>query len=166
MTRIGGRNPQCPRNSAPRRWSPTTGEARVRRTQEGAHVNAEGACQLEPDGAAGLPGGAARAERRPPEPRPGTPGGAFRKLGKLGYKFIFITLDAAHAGMHATWNALDDLVCDEKQAQWRLEKTRAGHPTGSHHVMARVAHFQELERRYLPGAEERRPTGLAWSTRW
>ena len=38
--------------------------------------------------------------------------------------------------------------------------------TGSHHVMARVAHFQELERRYLPGAEERRPTGLAWSTRW
>ena len=31
----------------------------------------------------------------------------------------------------------------------------AGHPTESHHVMARVAHFQELEKKYIPGTEER-----------
>ncbi|PYN05925.1 MAG: isocitrate lyase, partial [Candidatus Rokuibacteriota bacterium] len=33
--------------------------------------------------------------------------------------------------------------------------TKAGHPTESHHVMARVAHFQELEKKYIPGTEER-----------
>jgi isocitrate lyase len=79
----------------------------------------------------------------------------FRELGDLGYKFIFITLYAAHAGMYAAWNAMEELVRDEEQAQWRLEKIKAGHPTESHHVMARVAHFQELERRYIPGTEDR-----------
>src|SRR3989304_379352 len=34
----------------------------------------------------------------------------FRELGELGYKFIFITLYAAHAGTYATWNAMEDLV--------------------------------------------------------
>ena len=79
----------------------------------------------------------------------------FKELGELGYKFIFITLFAAHAGMYATWNAMDELARDQEQAQWRLEKTKAGHPTESHHVMARVAHFQELEKKYIPGTEER-----------
>jgi isocitrate lyase len=82
----------------------------------------------------------------------------FRELGELGYRFIFITLFAAHAGTYATWNAMEELVRDQEQAQWRLEKTKAGHPTESHHVMARVAHFQELERRYIPGADERLAT--------
>jgi isocitrate lyase len=79
----------------------------------------------------------------------------FRELGELGYRFIFITLYAAHAGMYASWNALEDLVANEEQAQWTLERLKAGHPTESHHVMARVAHFQELERRYIPGSDER-----------
>jgi len=79
----------------------------------------------------------------------------FRELGELGYTFIFITLYAAHAGMYAVWNALEDLVKNQEQAQWTLEQVKAGHPTESHHVMARVAHFQELERRYIPGADER-----------
>jgi isocitrate lyase len=79
----------------------------------------------------------------------------FRELGELGYKFIFITLYAAHAGMFAVWNALEDLVKNQEQAQWTLEQVKAGHPTESHHVMARVSHFQELERRYIPGADER-----------
>jgi isocitrate lyase len=79
----------------------------------------------------------------------------FRELGELGYKFIFITLFAAHAGMYATWNAMEELVKDQEQAQWRLEKVKAGHPTESHHVMARVSHFQELEKKYIPGTEER-----------
>ena len=44
---------------------------------------------------------------------------------------------------------------DQEQAQWRLEKTKDGHPTESHHVMARVSHFQELEKQYIPGSDER-----------
>jgi isocitrate lyase len=79
----------------------------------------------------------------------------FRELGDLGYKFIFITLYAAHAGMYATWNALEDLAKNREQAQWSLEKLKAGHPTESHHVMARVDHWKELETRYIPGAEDR-----------
>jgi isocitrate lyase len=79
----------------------------------------------------------------------------FKELGELGYRFIFITLFAAHAGMYAVWNAMEELVQDQEQAQWRLEKTKVGHPTESHHVMARVNHFQELEKRYIPGSDER-----------
>lgn len=79
----------------------------------------------------------------------------FRDLGDLGYKFIFITLFAAHAGMHAVWNAMEDLAKNQEQAQWALEQLTADHPTESHHVMARVDHFKELEKRYVPGADER-----------
>ena len=79
----------------------------------------------------------------------------FQELGALGYKFIFITLFASHAATYAVWNAMEELVRDEEQAQWRLEKAKVGHPTESHHVMARVAHFQELEKKYIPGTEER-----------
>jgi len=79
----------------------------------------------------------------------------FQELGELGYKFIFITLFASHAATYAVWNAMEELVRDQEQAQWRLEKAKVGHPTESHHVMARVAHFQELEKKYIPGTEER-----------
>lgn len=57
----------------------------------------------------------------------------FRELGELGYKFI-------------------------EGAQWTLERMKAGHPTESHHVMARVDHFKELEKRYIPGTEDRAAT--------
>jgi isocitrate lyase len=79
----------------------------------------------------------------------------FAELGALGYRFIFITLYAAHAGMYAAWNALEDLAKNQEQAQWALEKMKVGHPTESHHVMARVSHFQDLEKRYIPGTEDR-----------
>jgi isocitrate/methylisocitrate lyase len=79
----------------------------------------------------------------------------FRELGALGYRFIFITLFGAHAATYAVWNAMEDLVGREEQAQWALEKMKVGHPTESHHVMARVAHFQALERQYIPGSGER-----------
>ncbi len=79
----------------------------------------------------------------------------FRELAELGYRFIFITLYAAHAAMWAVWNAMEDLVKNQEQAQWSLERLKAGHPTESHHVMARVSQFQELERRYIPGSAER-----------
>jgi isocitrate lyase len=79
----------------------------------------------------------------------------FRELGELGYRFIFITLFGAHAAMHSVWNFMQELVKNEEQAQWTLERLKVGHPTESHHVMARVAHFQELERRFIPGAGDR-----------
>ncbi|HEV8676690.1 MAG TPA: isocitrate lyase/PEP mutase family protein [Methylomirabilota bacterium] len=79
----------------------------------------------------------------------------FRELGELGYKFIFITLFGAHAAMYGVWNAMEDLVKNQEAAQWGLERAKVGHPTESHHVMARVAHFQELERRFVPGAADR-----------
>jgi len=79
----------------------------------------------------------------------------FRELGELGYRFIFITLFGAHAAMYAVWNAMHELAKNGEQAQWNLERLKAGHPTESHHIMARVPLFQELERRYIPGADER-----------
>src|SRR2546422_7579553 len=75
----------------------------------------------------------------------------FKELGDLGYKFIFITLFAAHAATYAMWNAMEELVRDQEQAQWRLEKGKVGHPTESHHVMARGAHFPEVLKRVIPG---------------
>lgn len=79
----------------------------------------------------------------------------FKELGELGYRFIFITLFAPHAAMHAVWNALEDLAQGQERAQWRLEELTAGHPTESHHKMARVDHWKELEARYIPAARER-----------
>jgi hypothetical protein len=57
--------------------------------------------------------------------------------------------------MYAVWNAMEDLVKSREQAQWTLEKTKAGHPTESHRVMARVSHFQDLEKQFIPGSEDR-----------
>ncbi|MBI4610455.1 MAG: isocitrate lyase/PEP mutase family protein [Candidatus Rokubacteria bacterium] len=79
----------------------------------------------------------------------------FRELGELGYRFIFITLFGAHAAMYGVWNAMTDLVRNEEEAQWALERTKKGHPTESHHEMARVPHFKELETRYVPDAAAR-----------
>jgi isocitrate lyase len=79
----------------------------------------------------------------------------FRELGQLGYRFIFITLYGAHAATYAVWNAMTELSALEERAQWALEKTKVGHPTESHHVVARVSHFQELERRFVPGSAAR-----------
>jgi isocitrate/methylisocitrate lyase len=79
----------------------------------------------------------------------------FRELGELGYRFIFITLYGAHAAMFGVWNAMEDLVKNQETAQWALEKVKVGHPTESHHVMARVSRFQELERAFIPGAAGR-----------
>ena len=62
----------------------------------------------------------------------------FRELGELGYKLIFITLHGAHAAMYSVWNAMHELTKNEEQAQWTLERTKVGHPTESHHVMARA----------------------------
>ncbi len=50
----------------------------------------------------------------------------FRELGELGYKFIFMTLYGAHAAMYSVWDAMHELTKNEEQAQWALERTKAG----------------------------------------
>jgi len=75
--------------------------------------------------------------------------------GRAGYKFIFITLCASHAATYATWNAMEELVRDEEQAQWMLEKAKVGHPTESHHVMARGLLLPGAQKKYIPGTEDR-----------
>ena len=62
---------------------------------------------------------------------------------------------ALYQGEEFLEGAMEDLVKNQEQAQWTLEKLKAGHPTESHHVMARVSHFQELEKLYIPGSEDR-----------
>ncbi len=79
----------------------------------------------------------------------------FRELGDLGYKFIFITIFGAHAAMYGIWNAMEDLIKNEEEAQWALERLKKGHPTESHHEMARVPHFKALETRFVPDATDR-----------
>ena len=51
------------------------------------------------------------------------------------------------------WNAIEDLVArEEAAAQWALEKRKLGHPTESPQVLARLPHFQALEREQVPPA--------------
>jgi isocitrate lyase len=78
------------------------------------------------------------------EPEPMT----FRELGDMGYRFIVVGLGAIHAGMLGEWTFMSDFLAHEEQAQWRLEKQLASHPTEDHHAFARWAHFEELEASY------------------
>lgn len=79
----------------------------------------------------------------------------FRELGALGYRFIFVTLFGAHAAMYGVWNAMEDLARNEEEAQWALERLKKGHPTESHHEMARVPYWKDLEQAFIPHAAER-----------
>ena len=63
--------------------------------------------------------------------------------------------DLESAKVDTRLEAMEDLAKNQEEAQWTLERTKAGHPTESHHVMARVSHFQELEKRFIPGSEDR-----------
>ena len=74
----------------------------------------------------------------------------FKELGRMGYKYIFISMGALHSAMYAEWNFLKDLSENQEQAQLRLQALKDGHPTENHHVMGRFDHFQKLEEEYLP----------------
>ena len=91
----------------------------------------------------------------------------FSELGQMGYKFIFITLGAIHAAMYAEWNFLKDLVGNQEEAQFRLQRMKDGHPTENHHVMGQFEHFQEIEEKYLPKemVEERYSTTRGFGAR-
>ena len=50
---------------------------------------------------------------------------------------------------------MEDLVKNQGSGAVDAREDQGGHPTESHHVMARVAHFQELEKRFIPGSADR-----------
>ena len=79
----------------------------------------------------------------------------FRELGELGYKFIFITLFAAHAG------DVRRVECDGGAGEGPgAGPVDAGEDQGrpSDREPSRDGprrHFQELEKQYIPGSDER-----------
>ncbi|MFQ5830227.1 MAG: hypothetical protein ACE5JD_13880 [Candidatus Methylomirabilia bacterium] len=68
--------------------------------------------------------------------------------------------------MYGVWNAMEDLVKNEEEAQWALERMEKGHPTESHHQMARVAHFKELEKKFVPDAADRYRASDGFGEEW
>lgn len=81
----------------------------------------------------------------------------FEELNQMGYKFIFITIAAAHAGSMAVSDYMKKIKENGAAALWEMQETKAmaNHPTKSHHLMARVPLWQELEEKYVPDAKKR-----------
>lgn len=81
----------------------------------------------------------------------------FEELAAMGYKFIFITIAAAHASSFAASEYAKDILERGAEALWEFQehKEAENHPTKSHHQMARVPMWHGLERKYTPGAKER-----------
>ncbi|MFB6352845.1 MAG: oxaloacetate decarboxylase, partial [Halobacteriales archaeon] len=79
----------------------------------------------------------------------------FAELGELGYKYIFITLFALHSGAHAVYEDFSELASNAEEAQFDLEGRYLGHATESHHELAFVDRFQEIEMEFDPEAKRR-----------
>lgn len=83
----------------------------------------------------------------------------FEDLNAMGYKFIFVTIAAGHASSKAVSEYAVDFSRFGASALWNMQRIKYGHSTGSHHEMAGVPRVQELERLYIPDAEERQKSG-------
>lgn len=83
----------------------------------------------------------------------------FEELASLGYKFIFVTIAAAHAASMAVYDYAVDFKELGAEALWNMQENKQNHPTKSHHEMARVPMWQELLRRYSPDEEGRQRKG-------
>lgn len=85
----------------------------------------------------------------------------FDELAEMNYKFIFITIAASHAGSYAVSEYMREIkeIGAEALWFWQRRKVHTNHPTRSHHQMARVPMWQQLERKYLPDAERRQQKG-------
>ncbi len=79
----------------------------------------------------------------------------FEELAEAGYKFIFVTVAAAHAASKAVYEYASDFKKWGAAALWRMQEMKRGHPTESHHQMARVPMWQEILRQYSPDEEKR-----------
>lgn len=79
----------------------------------------------------------------------------FEELNALGYKFIFITIAAAHAASYGVANYMSRIKAQGAAALWEIQRLKIGHPTEKHHLMGGVPAWQELEKRYVPGAGQK-----------
>ncbi|MFB6305075.1 MAG: oxaloacetate decarboxylase [Haloferacaceae archaeon] len=79
----------------------------------------------------------------------------FEELGDLGYRYVFITLYALHSGAHAVYEDLASIAESDEEAQFDLEDRYLGHPTESHHELADVSRYQEVETAFDPEARRR-----------
>ncbi|MFB6157468.1 MAG: oxaloacetate decarboxylase [Haloferacaceae archaeon] len=79
----------------------------------------------------------------------------FEELGDLGYRYVFITLYALHSGAHAVYEDLANIAEVDEQAQFELEDRYLGHPTESHHELADVSRYQDVETAFDPEARRR-----------
>jgi len=71
----------------------------------------------------------------------------FEELGEIGYKYIFITLFAIHAGTTGLIDNYYALSQWKHRAQIELEGRRGGdYP--SHHIIGDIPKYQEIERKY------------------
>lgn len=74
----------------------------------------------------------------------------FSELGEMGYKFVIVSMGAVHASMYAEWDFLKDLKENREEAQFKLQRAKANHPTENHHIIGQFETFKSLEEEYLP----------------
>lgn len=79
----------------------------------------------------------------------------FEELAVAGYKFTFVTIAAAHAASAAVYDYAKEFKESGAEALWMMQQAKRGHPTESHHKMARVPMWQDILRQYSPDEEER-----------
>ena len=79
----------------------------------------------------------------------------FEELGELGYDYVFVTLFGLHSGAHAVYEDMVNVAENGERAQFDLEDRYLGHETESHHDLAHVDRYQEIEAEFDPEARER-----------
>jgi len=79
----------------------------------------------------------------------------FQELGDLGYRYIFITLFALHSAAYHVYEDFQALADHGEEAQFDLEQRYLGHPTESHHELAFVDRYQDIETEFDPTAKAR-----------
>ena len=89
----------------------------------------------------------------------------FDELAMLGYKYIFITIAAGHASSYAVYEYARDLKNNGAEALLNFQRAKVGHPTESHHKMARVKMWQDLEKEFIPGSEEKQKSGEGFGSK-
>jgi len=89
----------------------------------------------------------------------------FDELTMLGYKYIFITIAAGHASSYSVYEYAREIKNNGAQALWDSQKHKVGHPTESHHKMAKVPVWQKLEKEFVPGSGEKQKSGEGFGSR-
>lgn len=89
----------------------------------------------------------------------------FEELNEMGYKFIFITIAAAHAASFGVVGYMRLIREQGAAALWHMQEIKRGDPSESHHKMAGVPMWQDYERAFVPDAEGRQSAGEGFRVR-